>query len=51
MMVLCAEWCAHHPDSDYRERVGQSMVCGNRWVAAGLGLRMVLMITQMRLAS
>ncbi len=36
---------------NYKERVGQSMVCGNRWVAALLGLRMAVLITTMRLAS
>lgn len=36
---------------NYRERVGQSMVCGNRWIAALLGFRMGVLITRMRLAS
>ena len=36
---------------NYKERIGQSMVCGNRWVAAALGLRMVGLITKTRLAS
>ena len=30
---------------NYRQRVGESMVCGNRWVAFRLGVRMALFIT------
>lgn len=36
---------------NYRQRVGQSMVCGNRMVAFGLGLQMIGLITRMRLRS
>lgn len=36
---------------NYKERVGESKVCGNRWVAAVLGARMTILITQVRLAS
>jgi len=36
---------------NYKERVGQSMVTGNQWVAAMLGVRMVGLITRVRLGS
>ena len=36
---------------NYKQRVGQSMVCGNRWVAFRLGARMALFITWMRITS
>ena len=53
MMMLCLLSGARviQIPVNYRERVGESMVCGNRWVAAVLGLRMAVLITQMRLAS
>lgn len=36
---------------NYKQRVGQSMVCGNRWMAFRLGVRMALFITSMRIKS
>jgi glycosyltransferase involved in cell wall biosynthesis len=36
---------------NYRQRIGQSMVCGNRMVAFGLGCQMIGLITRMRLKS
>jgi glycosyltransferase involved in cell wall biosynthesis len=36
---------------NYRQRVGQSMVCGSRTVAFTLGLQMIGLITRMRLRS
>ena len=53
MMVLCITSGARviQIPVNYRERVGQSMVCGNRWIAAVLGLRMVSLVTRLRLAS
>jgi len=36
---------------NYRQRVGESMVCGNRWVAFRLGVRMALFITWTRITS
>jgi hypothetical protein len=51
MMMLCLLSGARTVQIpvNYRERVGQSMVCGNRWVAFVLGLQMILLITQVRL--
>jgi glycosyltransferase involved in cell wall biosynthesis len=53
MMMLCISSGARviQIPVNYKERIGQSMVCGNHWVAAGLGLRMVVLITGMRVAS
>jgi glycosyltransferase involved in cell wall biosynthesis len=34
---------------NYKQRIGQSMVCGNRWVAFVLGLQMIVLITRVRL--
>jgi glycosyltransferase involved in cell wall biosynthesis len=53
MMILCIVSGARviQVPVNYRERVGQSTVCGNRWVAAGLGMRMVVLITEMRMSS
>jgi len=36
---------------NYRQRIGQSMVCGNRMVAFTLGCQMIGLITRMRLKS
>ncbi len=36
---------------NYKQRVGQSMVCGNRWVAFRLGVRMTLFIPRARVRS
>lgn len=36
---------------NYKQRVGKSMVCGNRWIAAWLGVRMIGLVTEVRLAS
>lgn len=51
MMMLCLLSGARTVQIpvNYRQRVGQSMVCGNRWVAFVLGLQMILLITQTRL--
>lgn len=53
MMVLCIMSGARtiQIPVNYRQRIGESMVCGNRWVAAGLGIRMGLLISWMRLSS
>jgi glycosyltransferase involved in cell wall biosynthesis len=53
MMVLCILSGARviQIPVNYRQRIGQSMVCGNRWVAARLGLQMTLLITRLRLES
>ncbi len=53
MMVLCILSGARlvQIPVNYRQRIGQSMVCGNRWVAALLGVRMTWLITRMRLES
>jgi glycosyltransferase involved in cell wall biosynthesis len=53
MMMLCVLSGARviQIPVNYKERVGESMVCGNAWVAAMLGLRMVALVTQVRLAS
>lgn len=53
MMMLCILSGARvlQIPVNYRQRVGQSMVCGNRWVAAWLGLRMMVLVTQIRAAS
>lgn len=53
MMMLCIMSGARvlQIPVNYRQRIGDSMVCGNRWVAAWLGFRMVLLVTRMRLAS
>jgi hypothetical protein len=34
---------------NYRQRVGESMVTGNRWTAFAVGLRMIAMITKFRI--
>lgn len=53
MMMLCILSGARviQIPVNYKERIGQSMVCGNRWVAAWLGIRMALLVTETRLAS
>ena len=53
MMMLCVLSGARviQIPVNYRERIGQSMVTGNQWVAAWLGLRMMVLITRLRLAS
>ena len=53
MMMLCILSGARviQIPVNYKERVGQSMVTGNQWVAAWLGLQMVILITWVRLAS
>lgn len=53
MMMLClmSEARVIQIPVNYKERVGESMVCGNRWVAAMLGARMVVLITQFRLTT
>jgi glycosyltransferase involved in cell wall biosynthesis len=53
MMMLCVLSGARviQIPVNYKERIGQSMVTGNVWIAALLGLRMVVHITQVRLAS
>jgi len=53
MMMLCILSGARviQIPVNYKERVGESMVCGNRWVAALLGARMFALVTQVRLAS
>ncbi len=53
MMMLCLLSDARliQIPVNYKERVGDSMVCGNRWIAAMLGARMVVLITQFRLAT
>lgn len=53
MMILCILSGARviQIPVNYRQRIGRSMVCGNRWVAAWLGLRMTWLITRMRLGS
>lgn len=53
MMMLCILSNARvlQIPVNYRQRVGQSMVCGNRWVAAWLGFRMSILISRVRLQS
>ena len=53
MMMLCILSRARvlQIPVNYRQRIGQSMVCGNRWVAAWLGFRMSVLITRIRLTS
>ena len=53
MMMLCLLTDARliQIPVNYKERIGESMVCGNRWVAAMLGARMVVLITQFRLST
>ena len=53
MMMLCILSGARvlQIPVNYKQRSGQSMVCGNRWVAAWLGLRMAVLVTQVRLLS
>ena len=53
MMLLCILSRARliQIPVNYKERVGESMVCGNRWVAFRLGVRMALFITRVRLTS
>jgi hypothetical protein len=53
MMMLCIASGARvlQIPVNYKQRIGQSMVCGNRWVAAWLGFRMVILVTQFRFAS
>ena len=51
MMMLCIMSGAHCMEIplNYRVRTGQSSVTGNRWVAFLLGLRMIELITEVRL--
>ena len=50
MMMLCIRSKASIIEipMNYRPRVGESMVTGNRWVALRLGLRMIWLITVFR---
>lgn len=50
MMMLCIMTRAHCMEIplNYKQRVGDSMVTGNRWIAFLLGLRMIWLITRMR---
>ena len=47
LWILSAAGLAQIP-LNYKQRIGQSMVCGNRWVALGLGVQMALFITRTR---
>jgi glycosyltransferase involved in cell wall biosynthesis len=51
MMMLCVLSGARvlQIPVNYRQRIGQSMVCGNRWVAFWLGWQMIGLITRVRL--
>jgi glycosyltransferase involved in cell wall biosynthesis len=53
MMMLCILSGARvmQIPVNYKQRIGQSMVCGNRWTAAWLGAQMTVLITQMRVSS
>ena len=53
MMMLCILSGARLTQIpvNYKQRVGESMVCGNRWVAFLLGVRMTLLITAIRIGS
>lgn len=51
LMLLCITHCRRILEIplNYRQRVGMSMVTGSRWVALGLGFRMIGFITVFRL--
>jgi len=53
MMMLCVLSGARviQIPVNYKERIGQSMATGNQWVAAMLGVRMTVLITEVRLRS